>query len=146
MLTLIWISVVDFSTRLISNLANLLLFLIGLLFVATVSPENVAYHMVGAVVWGGLFWGIALVYERARGEIGLGLGDVKLMFGTGIWLGPILPIYVVLIASLSGCITMLAQSYLRGSNISRSASIAFGPFLALSLWGVWLWQVRKLEL
>ena len=63
-------------------------------------------------------------------EEGLGLGDAKLFAASGTWLGlPLLP-YVLLIAALGG---------LAWALIARAQGrLAFGPWIALGFWCVWL--------
>ncbi|SHF98676.1 leader peptidase (prepilin peptidase) / N-methyltransferase [Loktanella atrilutea] len=72
------------------------------------------------------------IFFRWRQIEGLGLGDAKLLAAAGAWLGlrP-LPL-VILLAALGG----LAFAILTTSR--RTAHIAFGPWLALSFFVVWL--------
>jgi leader peptidase (prepilin peptidase) / N-methyltransferase len=88
-------------------------------------------HLIGAVVGFGLFAVIGEIYFRRWGAEGLGLGDAKLFGAAGAWLGwQALP-SVLLIAALGG----LGFALLR-----RDGRVAFGPWLALGFWLVWLWQ------
>src|SRR5262249_50851489 len=43
--------------------------------------------LIGAIVGGGLLWGVAEAYLRLRGVEGMGFGDVKMMAMVGAFLG-----------------------------------------------------------
>ena len=131
---LIWVSMVDFMIYEIPDTASALLVFSGL---ALHWGEGVLPYVNGAVLWAGVFWGMAIAARKALGQDGLGFGDVKLMAGLGAWLGPILPIYVVLCASVAAILTILVTQGGKSDMISRKA-VAFGPFLCLSAWAVWL--------
>jgi leader peptidase (prepilin peptidase) / N-methyltransferase len=73
---------------------------------------------------------IGEVYFRRKGTEGLGLGDAKLFGAAGAWLGwQALPT-VLLIGSVGGLVFAL----IRG----RTDRVAFGPWLALGLWVMWV--------
>jgi leader peptidase (prepilin peptidase)/N-methyltransferase len=106
----------------------------------------------GAVLGGGILWGIAWGYERLTGIEGMGFGDVKLLAMIGAFVGwQGIPV-VLLIASITGSVAGVlvifsrrgraglgrvrrtlgaraALPYLR--RLGRTTEIPFGPFLAL---------------
>ncbi len=136
---LIWISVSDFETMRIPDPANLLLVLSGLLATWYLNSEGVLSNIIAAIVWAAVFWGVGRLYLHIRNRPGLGLGDAKLMAGAGAWLGIYGPVSVVLIASVAGILASLTlSSFNRNSGSAMQSAIAFGPFLSLSLWSVWL--------
>lgn len=92
---------------------------------------------VTASVFGGLmgfliFWAIGSAYHRRTGQDGLGLGDAKLFAASGTWLGYTALPYVLLIAA--GGALVFATLIQRMSN----RQLAFGPWLALGFWLVWI--------
>ena len=131
---LIWVSSVDFRVYEIPDTASLLLILSG---VALNWQDGALPFVFAAALWGIGFWFVASVAYRVLGEDGLGLGDVKLMAGIAAWLGPVLPIYVVLGASVAAILTILVTQSRKGQEFSRKA-VAFGPFLCLSAWVIWM--------
>ncbi len=58
--------------------------------------------LLGAAIGGSFFYGVAMVYLRARGREGMGLGDVKLMAMVGAFLGLRLTVVTIFGASLVG--------------------------------------------
>ena len=88
-------------------------------------------HLIGAGVGFAVLAAIGEVYFRRTGEEGLGLGDAKLFAAAGAWLGwQALP-QVLLIAAGAGLIFALIKG-------NKGQRIAFGPWLALGFWGVWM--------
>ncbi len=113
--------------------------LIGLgVFWTALQPEPlVVSHLIGAAVGYGVLALIGGAYFSRTGSEGLGLGDAKLFSAAGAWLGwQALP-QVLLIAATTGLIFALVR---KGLGASRSKQVAFGPWLALGLWIVWMWQ------
>jgi leader peptidase (prepilin peptidase)/N-methyltransferase len=94
-------------------------------------------HVIGAAAGFAVLAGVAWLYRRLRGRDGLGMGDAKLFAALGAWTGwQGLP-EVLLIASLAGLLFVLVRS--RNTPLEATSRIAFGPFLALGGWIVWLY-------
>jgi len=82
-----------------------------------------------------LFFAVKICFEQVTGKHGLGLGDVKMVGAAGIWISPFnYPAYVF-IASALGLIFGL---FMVGRD--KFAKIPFGPFLALALFLIWVWE------
>ena len=85
----------------------------------------------GAAI-GVIFWLLRRLYFAFRNLQGLGLGDVKLLAASGIWVGvaglPILLLVATLTALASAGLLQLS-----GRQLTRQSSLPFGPFLALGL-------------
>jgi leader peptidase (prepilin peptidase) / N-methyltransferase len=127
------ISVVDLKTLRIPDLLSLPLIAAGLALAFAVPGVGAMDHLAGALGAYILFAGLGEVYFRSRGIDGLGLGDAKLFAAAGAWLGwQNLPM-VLLIATAGGLIYAL----LRASQ-DKATRIAFGPFLALAFWAMWI--------
>jgi leader peptidase (prepilin peptidase)/N-methyltransferase len=80
---------------------------------------------------------IAAAYRAVRGQEGLGRGDAKLLGAGGAWVGVSAVPQVILAAAL---IALVAVGALRlfGIRLHAHSAVPFGPFLALSIWAVWL--------
>lgn len=140
MALLIWISVWDFRSFTIPDIANLLLVISGLGATWALHPHDIFLHALASVIWFALFWAVGATFRRLRGYDGLGLGDAKLMAGAGAWLGMFAPVSVILMGSISAILFIIVMGLIgrkSAANVRQSA-IAFGPFLCVSIWSVWL--------
>jgi leader peptidase (prepilin peptidase)/N-methyltransferase len=84
--------------------------------------------LIGALVGGGLLWGVAEAYLRLRGIEGMGFGDVKMMAAVGAFLGAPLALLTIMIGSLLGSVIGLV--FIRFAGKSRQYELPFGTFLA----------------
>jgi leader peptidase (prepilin peptidase)/N-methyltransferase len=94
-------------------------------------------HLTAAVVGATIFYAIRRLYYVLREREGLGLGDVKLAAVAGAWtglpgLGHVLLLACVLAVS---CVLLTHLQNLRA--IRGSTAVAFGVFLAPSIWFIW---------
>ena len=135
---LIAISVADIQRFEIPDLFSALLAVTGLLAIA--GHGNWADRVIAGIAFPALFYLVGVLYMRLRGQPGLGLGDVKLAAGLGLWLGVELSVWTLLAASLAGIATLLILALCRRSTITAltGSGVAFGPFLCLSAWAIWL--------
>jgi leader peptidase (prepilin peptidase)/N-methyltransferase len=127
----------DLTTLRLPDVLTLPLIVAGLL-VAMLSPPHLLDRVFGAGLGYGLLWLVATGYRVVRGHAGLGLGDAKLMAAAGAWLGVEAIPTVLLLASvlgLSGAIVLQVC----GAKLSARSRLAFGPFLGVSFWLVWLY-------
>ena len=93
--------------------------------------------LIGAGVGYAAFVAVETLYRRLRGRHGLGRGDAKLAAAAGAWCGwEGLP-FVVMVASAS---TLLAVVALRERLAHPGGRIPFGPFLAFGTAMVWTAQ------
>jgi leader peptidase (prepilin peptidase) / N-methyltransferase len=137
MLTLILgaIALIDLRHFRIPDMLSLPLIAAGLALALWLPDLPFWPRLAGAVAGFAILGAIGAWYYRRTGTDGLGLGDAKLFAAAGAWLGwQALPA-VLLIAALGG----LAFAAVAGRT-DRHEAIAFGPWLALGFWVVWLWQ------
>jgi leader peptidase (prepilin peptidase)/N-methyltransferase len=103
-------------------------------------------HLIGTCLGGGALWLVREGYHRLRGRPGLGLGDVKLAAAAGAWTGWELLPQVILLASTAALTYAIGRAIVRREALSAAQRIAFGVFLAPSIWAVWvLHQIAHLE-
>ncbi len=86
----------------------------------------------GALVGAGSLWLIGLLYQKATGREGMGLGDVKLMVSLGIFLGIKGAFLVLLLSSLAGSI--ISGVLIALHRLTGKTAIPYGPFLAAGAW------------
>ena len=118
--------------------------LILALLMSLIHPErSFLSAFLGALIGGGIFWLIALLYKKWRGVDGMGGGDIKLL----AWLGALFGVSAVpLIMLLSSILGSLVGAYFilaKGKN-SKTFAIPFGPFLIVAAYlyfGLSVYQV-----
>jgi leader peptidase (prepilin peptidase)/N-methyltransferase len=98
--------------------------------------------VVGALVGGGLLGSVSGLYWLVRREVGMGMGDVKLLALFGAFFGAAASVSILFIAACLGSVVGLAAIALRGGSLKLA--LPFGPFLALGA-GVWLYAGPVLE-
>jgi leader peptidase (prepilin peptidase)/N-methyltransferase len=84
------------------------------------------------IIIGAMVWLLRRVYFMFRNYHGLGLGDVKLLAASGVWLGIAGVPVQLLVASLTA-LAAAGTMQLAGLTLTRQTSLPFGPFLALGL-------------
>ncbi len=84
-------------------------------------------HLIGGAASFAVFWLIGFAVSKKVGREALGGGDVKFALVTGAFLGWKRFLLMMLIASVSGSVYMLA----RRKKDGESREIPFGPFLAV---------------
>ena len=83
----------------------------------------------GALVGGGSLWLMGFVWEKLRGVEAMGLGDVKMMFMVGAYLGWRLAVLTIFFGVFSGSIIGIAIMAKRGRNLQMM--LPFGIFLGI---------------
>ena len=129
---LVAITWTDIRSYRIPDALSLSLIGLGMMWSATAFGPGLWSAAIGAGVGYGALALIGEVYFRRTGTEGLGLGDAKLFGASGAWLGwQALPT-VLLCAAVAGLVFALIR------RRSADRRIAFGPWLALAFWGVWI--------
>jgi leader peptidase (prepilin peptidase) / N-methyltransferase len=133
---LVAVTFIDFDHHIIPNAITLPGIALGLAAALLWPPagwEPLRFALsaaAGVILGGGMLWGIAALYEWRTGQIGLGLGDVKLVAMLGAWLGLEAVLGVIVLGSLLGIAHALVLIALRGGG--RKTKIPFGPALAVA--------------
>lgn len=137
-LLLIAAAAIDARTRRIPDALNLVVAALGLAVTYVLNGDMLA-SLIGMIAGFAALFLINLLYRQQRGRDGIGLGDAKLLGGAGAWLGWTGLPFVVLIASATGLMFVAIQR-LRGRALGRMDALAFGPFLCVGIFVVWLVQ------
>jgi leader peptidase (prepilin peptidase)/N-methyltransferase len=89
---------------------------------------SVIESAVGAVVAGGLLWGVGAAYSAVRHKEGLGFGDVKMMATVGAFLGLHGALYTMVLGSIAG--SLIGLVYIRIARKDFSTyQLPMGTFL-----------------
>src|SRR5215207_166981 len=100
--------------------------------------------LIGALVGGGSLWLMGWIWEKLRGVEAMGLGDVKMMFMVGAYLGWRLTILTIFVGVLSGSvigILLMARQPQRNMQML----LPFGVFLGLGAVAALLFGVPLVE-
>jgi leader peptidase (prepilin peptidase)/N-methyltransferase len=86
--------------------------------------------VLGAAAGGGFLWLVGWLWERARGVEAMGLGDVKMMFMVGAFLGWPLTLLTIFVGVLTGSVAGVGAMLRRGER-DMQMLLPFGIFLGL---------------
>ena len=91
---------------------------------------SLAGAVIGALIGGGSLWLMGWTWEKLRGIEAMGLGDVKMMFMVGAYLGWRLTILTIFVGVLTGSIIGIALMA-RQRDRDMQMLLPFGIFLGL---------------
>ncbi|MBV9925140.1 MAG: prepilin peptidase [Acidobacteria bacterium] len=86
--------------------------------------------LLGALAGGGFLWLVGWLWERARGVEAMGLGDVKMMFMVGAFLGWPLTMLTIFVGVFTGSVAGVGAMLRRGER-DMQMLLPFGIFLGL---------------
>jgi leader peptidase (prepilin peptidase)/N-methyltransferase len=123
-LLLVPVTVIDIDFRIIPNKLMLAGTIAALVILALTQPGEIPEHLIAAAAAGGFLLVAAIAYPA-----GMGMGDVKLAFVMGLFLGREVGV-AMLAGLLAGSIVGVAIMARKGTAEGRKTAIPFGPFLA----------------
>jgi leader peptidase (prepilin peptidase) / N-methyltransferase len=126
---LLAITIIDLKYLLIPDELQISLLMLGAIYLAIYADGFPTSHIVGAIFAGGLFLALRQFYFKIRKIEGLGMGDIKLIFIAGLWLGLMHISYAILIAAL-GTLLFIVIQRIFGIKKGRTEHIPFGPGIA----------------
>lgn len=105
---------------------------------------SIAGAAIGALIGGGSLWLMGWTWEKLRGIEAMGLGDVKMMFMVGAYLGWRLTILTIFVGVLSGSIIgVVLMARQRERNMQML--LPFGIFLGLGAIGSLLFGAQVVD-
>ena len=124
-LLLVPVTLIDLDHRIIPNRLMLIGAVAAPALVALTQPDALVEHAIAAAAAGGFFLVAVLAYPR-----GMGMGDVKLAFVLGLFLGRSVgpALFVALVAGALVGVAVIAR---KGAADGRKTEVPAGPFLAL---------------
>lgn len=126
---------IDAKYFVLPDAVSLPLVLAGLAVTWWFGPGSIYDHAAAAALGYGGFWALNAAYRAWRRRDGLGGGDAKLLAAAGAWLGTALLPDEILLAGLLALAAVFARR-LAGETLEGGTRIAFGPALALALFGL----------
>jgi leader peptidase (prepilin peptidase)/N-methyltransferase len=124
-LLLVPVAVIDIDFRIIPNKLMIVGAIAAPVILALTRPGDIPEHLIAATAAGGFLLAAALAYPA-----GMGMGDVKLAFVMGLFLGREVGV-AMLAGLLTASIVGIAIMARKGPAEGRKTAIPFGPFLAL---------------
>jgi leader peptidase (prepilin peptidase)/N-methyltransferase len=124
-LLLVPVTVIDLDFRIIPNKLMIAGTVVALAILAITEPADIPEHLIAAAAAGGFLLVAAIAYPA-----GMGMGDVKLAFVMGLFLGRDVGV-AMLVALVAGSLVGVAVMARKGTAEGRKTAIPFGPFLAL---------------
>jgi leader peptidase (prepilin peptidase)/N-methyltransferase len=91
---------------------------------------SLAGALIGALIGGGSLWLMGWTWEKLRGIEAMGLGDVKMMFMVGAYLGWRLTILTIFVGVLTGSVIGIILMARQGQR-NMQLLLPFGVFLGL---------------
>jgi leader peptidase (prepilin peptidase)/N-methyltransferase len=135
---LVFLSVVDLETGYIPDGSNILIALLGGVWLCLHPPASWLEPCLSVLQTGAVAIFLAWGYSRLRGRDMMGWGDVKLMIPSGLWLAPELAPAYLAVAGFLGVLFGWIWTKQRGE-----AEFPFGPALAVSLWVFVVFQISR---
>lgn len=135
--TLLLLAIIDWDTTLLPDWVVLPLGVAGLgSSYAGFTPQSLPASVASAAVVLGMLGGLAWVFQRTKGDSGIGGGDLKLLAALATWWGVIGVLYVVLGASVVTVVWNLVWRRFKG--FSPQAEWPFGPAIVVAAlaWGL----------
>lgn len=127
--SLISLAFIDFDTMEIPDRFHVIIIACALLI--SIISNGLSLKTIGGSLLGGLLISLPL-FALAVITMGLGLGDVKLMFASGVLLGAYNSTIVLVVAGVSAITVAII------SKIKKQEEFPFGPHLALAIYTVML--------
>jgi leader peptidase (prepilin peptidase)/N-methyltransferase len=94
------------------------------------AASSILGALLGAAAGGGVLWLLGWLWKRLRGMEGMGLGDVKMMFWVGAFLGWRLTLLTLFLAAFTGAVSGILLIYTRRDR-DLQTQIPFGIFLGI---------------
>lgn len=125
---LVALAAIDWDTTYLPDSLTLPLMWAGLIAAAAgwtaLSPTQALW---GAVAGYLSLWSVYWLFKLATGKEGMGYGDFKLLAALGAWLGPMMVVPILLMASVVGAVVGIAMKF--SGALREGRYVPFGPFL-----------------
>jgi leader peptidase (prepilin peptidase)/N-methyltransferase len=128
---LIAIAFIDLNHQLIPNVLTLPMMVIGLLF--RIWQGEIIAGILGGLIGGGFLLIITLLYPK-----GMGMGDVKFLAMSGVFLGWEKALFILFSGSVLGLLVIIPLMLLK--KIDRKSAFPFGPFLVVGTLIALYWE------
>jgi len=124
---------IDWEHMILPDDLNIVLFILSVVFVVILGLDAgwpvMFDHAMAAILLTGVFWAVAFVLTRLKGQQALGMGDLKFLPAAGLFMGlGAIPSFM----ALSGVLGLATGLFKRIQG--KKQAFPFGPALILSLY------------
>ena len=126
--SLIVLFMIDLEHQILPNAITLPGIAVGLAF-SFLAPPGPVDALIGAVLGGGVLYGIAAAYYLWRKEEGMGMGDVKMLAMIGAFLGWRAVLVTLVLSSFAGAVIGVGMMLVQRGGMRYA--LPFGTFLSL---------------
>jgi leader peptidase (prepilin peptidase)/N-methyltransferase len=116
----------------------------GALATLPIGVTSIVGAFLGALIGGGSLWLMGWTWQKLRGIEAMGLGDVKMMFMVGAYLGWRLTILTIFVGVLSGSVIGILLMARQGKK-DMQMLLPFGVFLGIGAIGALLFGAHLVE-
>lgn len=120
---------IDYRFQLIPDEVHIVIFLCGIVHLFLDLPHWYTY-ILGAIIGGGIFWGLGLLALLILKKEGMGFGDVKLMTALGFMFGIKYTLVITLVSFFLGAI--IGGIILLIKRQDSDGYMPFGPFIVVA--------------
>lgn len=138
------IAIIDMRKLVIPDVCNVLLAATGLATHWLLGSFDPIWISLGVLVFAGTFTLVRHVHFRARGQVGLGLGDVKMAAAAACWI-TVGSFPLFLAVSSLGALAFALLTLPLWKKQARMQRVPFGPFLAAGLLLTWVFEMNSIS-
>lgn len=137
------IAIIDMRKLVIPDICNALLAATGLAAHWLLGSFDPIWILLGIFVFAGTFALVRFVHFHARGQIGLGLGDVKMAAAAACWITiGNFPLFLAVSSLAALAFALLTLPVWKKE--ARLQRVPFGPFLAVGLLLTWIFEINSI--
>ena len=132
------VSLVDLEIYILPNGGHIIMlaaYVLALPFLPEGWWPELKSGLIGAVALAGGVWLVSFIMKQILKKETLGFGDVKLLFVTGLYVGPIRGLFGLVLACIIGILfAAIGNAVGRKKNEENPAWIPFGPAISLGMY------------
>ena len=133
---LLYLSWVDYKTKLLSTAVLLALGIAALTTIALGSPLGLSWKsaFIGSLLNGLIFWLIRYIFTKIKQREAMGQGDIILVAVGGLWVGPWALPYIMALAGSSSLIVLGIYYLIKTKKPELDEEIPLGPGLCFGIY------------
>ena len=133
---LLYLSWLDFKTKLLSTLVLFALSIAAITILALGSPIGLSWKsaFIGLFLNGFIFWLIRYIFSKIKQKEAMGQGDIILVAVGGLWVGPWALPYIMALAGISSLVVLGTYYLIKKTKPDLNQEIPLGPGLCFGIY------------